>query len=114
MKLVCGDSLDGGVLLLPADSSLFIPRSFSPAPFLALPDVGGCRLRKLQMAKMLVEQTLPFSFFSSGSMIPEIIATATGTMTSPRVTSRRMKPLIVEIYTAVKKVRNKFGADSSD
>ncbi|CAM9557121.1 unnamed protein product, partial [Ascophyllum nodosum] len=52
--------------------------------------VGTKRVRELQCAKLVVEKLLPFSFFSSGDMFSEIMATASeGQTTFPAMPPRR-------------------------
>ena len=66
------------------------------------------RVRELQCAKLVVEKLLPFSFFSSGDMFSEIMATASeGQTTFPAMPPRRVKHVITELYVATKKVANK-------
>lgn len=64
------------------------------------------RVKELQAAKLVVEKLLPFTFFSSGDMFKEMMATATGSMSYPALPPRRVKYLIVELYSATKKVKS--------
>lgn len=63
------------------------------------------RVRELLCTEMVVEKFLPFSFFSSGKSWRRTIGyEASGDTPYPKLPSKRVKHLLVEMYVATKKV----------
>ncbi|CAN0341548.1 unnamed protein product, partial [Pylaiella littoralis] len=61
------------------------------------------RVKELQAAKHVVEKMLPFTFYSSGEMFREMMATHGGNTSYPELSPKRVKHLLVELYCATKK-----------
>ena len=68
----------------------------------------GCfllRVRELLAVKLLVDECLPFDFFSSGTTWTALMAALTaGTTPFPELRPGRVKHLLVEMFVATKKV----------